>query len=798
VKIAHDSIVDRFWQDGEPRQPLASWYAQGRSDGIGDRLLMFDNTSAASLELLRFRPEFAAAPGFESALRERVARLAHFRHPSFAKVRAVEYLDDGEGLALVSTHTPGKRLSDVFQSHKQRAGLSPAFGIWLIKQLTPALAALQEHGEGMSHGALAPERIVLSPDGRWMVVEHVLGSAVERLQLPASRLWSDFGIVTAAIEGDSPSLDSRSDVIQLALIALSVMLGRRVTLEDYPQRLEQLLDEFTANAGRRSPALVSPLRGWLERALQLHDHVFESAGAAEEGLAELPDERGPQAVDEYRGPVLRLPSQTDFVNAGNPDLERPGSPFGPRPALSAVRRPAVSVEAPSSRPSPDPASLAVAAESGHAGVVDLSRSGTLESHSVAGTTDLIHPFDQNESEELARLLRADILRAGAPESRDTRATRETPEAREPRLERPAREVQETRGARESQVTDGDHLTRDTEEISATEDPTETGQSRVVSYQFSSAPSTAASGSKPWDRRDLSRPLVEPDQALGSVAVREIQRINDGANKKLVAAFVLVVLVAIGEAIFIGRLRTPSTAASSQPIQVPVVVESPDPGAVVVVDGRQVGVTPIQIKVGADTRSLRVMTQSMMFGDPTGDNVGNDSNQGGGVKPEGRPSDVSSARGKSDAKPPISQAAAAIPAKSAGFRLLSPLDIQVIEGDRVLGSSGDGAIVATAGRHELELVNSVVGYHTNRTVDLKGGQVQSLSLTLPDGRVSINAVPWAQVWIDGNPAGETPLANLSVPLGEHEFTFRHPQLGELHQTAVVRASGLTRVSVTFTK
>ncbi|HWW82774.1 MAG TPA: hypothetical protein VNZ26_04180, partial [Vicinamibacterales bacterium] len=77
MKIAHDSIVDRFWQDGEPRQPLASWYAQGRSDGIGDRLLMFDNTSAASLELLRFRPEFAAAPGFESALRERVARLAH-------------------------------------------------------------------------------------------------------------------------------------------------------------------------------------------------------------------------------------------------------------------------------------------------------------------------------------------------------------------------------------------------------------------------------------------------------------------------------------------------------------------------------------------------------------------------------------------------------------------------------------------------------------------------------------------------------------------------------------------------
>ena len=36
---------------------LASWYTPGRSDGFGDRLLMFDNTDAISLELLRFRPE---------------------------------------------------------------------------------------------------------------------------------------------------------------------------------------------------------------------------------------------------------------------------------------------------------------------------------------------------------------------------------------------------------------------------------------------------------------------------------------------------------------------------------------------------------------------------------------------------------------------------------------------------------------------------------------------------------------------------------------------------------------------
>ena len=140
---------------------VASWYTQGRSDGLGDRLLMFDNTNAASLELLRFRSALAAAPEFELALRARVAQLARFNHPGFPAVRAVEHLDDGSGLALVSTHVPGRRLSEMFQSPQPRAGLHPAFVTWLIRQLTTSLAALQAQGEGVAHGAPSP------PGGRF-------------------------------------------------------------------------------------------------------------------------------------------------------------------------------------------------------------------------------------------------------------------------------------------------------------------------------------------------------------------------------------------------------------------------------------------------------------------------------------------------------------------------------------------------------------------------------------------------------------------------------------------------------
>ena len=55
---------------------------------------------------------------------------------------------------------------------------------------------------------------------------------------------------------------------------------------------------------------------------------------------------------------------------------------------------------------------------------------------------------------------------------------------------------------------------------------------------------------------------------------------------------------------------------------------------------------------------------------------------------------------------------------------------------------------------------------------------------------------ADVEIDGQPAGETPLANMTLPIGTHEITFRHPQLGVRKQTVVVKLDGLTRVTQTF--
>ena len=141
MSVAHSLIIDQLSPPVDGEQHLATWYTQGHSDGLGDRLLMFDNTSAPSWEILRFRPALARDQRFEAALRQRVEQLASFRHPAFPLVRPLKGLGHEDGLAVVSTFAPGLRLSEAMNRPR-----SVAFAVRLIRQLVPAIAALQQHG----------------------------------------------------------------------------------------------------------------------------------------------------------------------------------------------------------------------------------------------------------------------------------------------------------------------------------------------------------------------------------------------------------------------------------------------------------------------------------------------------------------------------------------------------------------------------------------------------------------------------------------------------------------------------
>ena len=166
--------------------------ATGFCDGLGERRHITDPSGKDTLELLCLRSELSAVPSFEFALRERVSRLANFRHPQFGRARGVERLTDVEStLAVVSERASGVRLSDLLAATEQRRlGLDITAALCLIRQLVPAIAALHESARDVAHGSIGPERLVVTPDGQLMIVEYVLGAALEQLRYPRERYWT--------------------------------------------------------------------------------------------------------------------------------------------------------------------------------------------------------------------------------------------------------------------------------------------------------------------------------------------------------------------------------------------------------------------------------------------------------------------------------------------------------------------------------------------------------------------------------------------------------------------------------
>jgi hypothetical protein len=125
---------------------------------------------------------------------------------------------------------------------------------------------------------------------------------------------------------------------------------------------------------------------------------------------------------------------------------------------------------------------------------------------------------------------------------------------------------------------------------------------------------------------------------------------------------------------------------------------------------------------------------------------------------------------------------------------TPLPMQVREDGQLVGTTEVKRMMLPPGEHDLEFVADAVGFTTRRAVRITAGQGTTLELPVPRAAVNINAAPWAEVLVDGERIGETPLANVLLPLGAHEIVFRHPELGERRVQAVATLRETVRVSV----
>ena len=309
-----------------PNSPALTY--RGFDDGLGQRVVTRLSPSEA-FEALRLVDPLGADPRCVPALTAGIAAVAGFAHPAFQPTPTLDVPQSSGGRAvIVSAYTPGRRLSDILrdaESAERPIETSPA--LYLLQALLGGVKALHAHGHGVFHGAIGPERVMVTPDLRVLVLDHALGPMLAALAGDdPHETWQRYGIAVPA-PGAHPSFSPLTDQFQIGLIGLALLLGRRLRSYEFPGEVASLLASATEIDLAGQPAPLDPLlREWLARALLVSGNgPYPDLEAADADFALLlSDESGHVAAPlglevapEPLVPLLAVAPQSEPLG-GNP------------------------------------------------------------------------------------------------------------------------------------------------------------------------------------------------------------------------------------------------------------------------------------------------------------------------------------------------------------------------------------------------------------------------------------------------------------------------------------------------
>jgi hypothetical protein len=326
-------------------------------DGFGARYHTFDPEAAEPgdpVEILAFDEALVDTPEFAATLGVRVARLASVRHTLFARVRRLDRPAEN-ALLLVSDRVDGWRLADVLDvMERERLSFDISAILSLLRQLIPTVSLFARHQRELAVGTIGPEHLILTPQGRLVVAEYVLGAALEKLSLSREQFWRTYRVATTP---GATKIWTRSDALGIGMVVLSLLYGRRLREDEFPEELETLLNEAMETSGGIVRPLSPKFTLWLGRALQLDARTgFQSPQEAQVAFEEmLASERSyvttPALLDAFIARFKGL-RESGFEEPAPSEPEMPATIEIAEPDSFAIEQAVASVAPVSFEPSP--------------------------------------------------------------------------------------------------------------------------------------------------------------------------------------------------------------------------------------------------------------------------------------------------------------------------------------------------------------------------------------------------------------------------------------------------------------
>ena len=671
-------------------------------DGLGERR---QTTGAGNqlLDLVIVHEAIGGVAGFEAALRQRAGELASFQHTSFPRLKGVGRLSKTPSRIVVATeHVSGVRLSDLLAIAERRLiPLEYEGALGLLRQLLAAVADLHQSVPHVSHGAIAPERLVFTPDAKLIIVDQVFGSAIERLGFDQERCWRELRVAVPQVDGKA-AFDRRADVTQIGVVGLSLLVGRLLSEDEYPASVADMVEGLNAISANGLKSLPAEAKTWLRRALQLD--ATRSFATASDARAEFDKSI---AFDETRA----RQALTAFLTGCQT--------FGKSSATAEASAPPATVKA-------DSQGASAAAAVGAFAAAPAPPAAAAQAKASPPHVPTVPSADERKPRqadaELPLLVKRRIRYWDSPWRNKIAAA--------------AALVVAVATA---------------------------GTFAVRSYATAPAMGKLTVNTNP----DGAQVSIDGEQRGLTPLTLELPS-GDHSLELGLDNQTRVIPISITTGGHVSQfVELPKTASALGQLS----IRTDPPGATVVVDGQRRGVTPLVVadlmpgthNVGLSNALSSVTEQVKIESGATASLV----------VPLTAPQGV-----------PV----------SGWVSVTTPVEMQIFEDGRLIGSSRSDRIMMSVGEHNVQIVNEALGYRSGRTIRVNPGAVTPIRVDVPKGSLALNAAPWAEVWVNGDRLGETPIGNVSLPIGSHDVLFRHPDLGEQRHTVTVTMNAPARLSV----
>ncbi|HOX42174.1 MAG TPA: serine/threonine-protein kinase [Myxococcota bacterium] len=341
--------------------------------------------SEVQVVVKRIRDELASDPAFAGPFLDEARLATVLQHPNIARV--YEWGREGESLYIAMEYIQGTNLGSALQATiEQGVRFQPTVGLHVLAEVLQGLTYAHELTDpfglklGVVHRNICPQNIVLSAAGQVKLVDFGLALATSRTATTRPGMFAG-GLTYLAPEvlARAPT-DFRADLFSVGTVLYEVLTGRKLHVQagpaatqavaravrenppsrvhtDIPPALDELVVRATSPAAGERPASAREFRARLVEVLASWSKPVEPAGLARylvevlSGRARQVSGRASFAFGEATSHWFAQGEKLERLEPGAPPAE--GAPEDPLLAAVAAPAPVVGTLL-ETAPRPDP------------------------------------------------------------------------------------------------------------------------------------------------------------------------------------------------------------------------------------------------------------------------------------------------------------------------------------------------------------------------------------------------------------------------------------------------------------